>query len=117
VDQDLAGADIRCGSEVNGQGFRDGDDPGATINQGFSCVFSWRRLPPLLVSPVFVMEGNSSSMESTLAETFRVTDAQRTKVYEFTLQHAQVFGIFKDMASTASRGDDPRPVIIIVCWN
>jgi hypothetical protein len=54
-------------------------------------------------------------MELTPAETFRVTDAQRTKVYELTLQHAQVFGIFKDMVASASRGDDPRPVTMHHC--
>jgi hypothetical protein len=103
VDQDLAGADIRGGS-VRVFVMVWGDDPRAAR------IF----VASLFVPRVIAMEG-SSSMESTPAETFRVTDAQRTKVYELTLQHAQVFGVFKDMATTASRGEDLRPVTILTC--
>jgi hypothetical protein len=81
-----------------------GDDPSAA-----------RIFVASLFVPRVIATERSSSMESTPAETFQVTDAQRTKVYELTLQHAQVFGVFKDMATTASRGDDLRPVTILTC--
>jgi hypothetical protein len=40
-------------------------------------------------------------------QSFRLTDAGREKEYELTIAQAQVFGTFKDMADSASPGEEP----------